>query len=181
MSNNFKEIKQKNYSAESVVIDNTQFIDCNFNESTLIYEGLGPVGFQGCNFNSTKWSLDQYAMNTVGFLHAIYHGMGSVGQQMVEGTFKKIKESEPMSSNISKSTSAYDLPEELGKYSRKAMSYDGYYIIEYSKKPVFKEVMESVSEDFIKENLLFDVKEQSLSSAVEVIKEKFIACLQQNG
>ena len=174
-----KKIEKANFGDELVIIDNQNFINCNFNESTLVYKGEGPVGFQGCTFNSIKWSFDSYARNTMGFLHGLYHGMGVVGMHLVDSLFNKIKESGPMSSRISNIEQLNDLPLKLGEYQRRIMTYD-FVIIEYSKKPVFRYALENVSEEHIRENLLFDVKANTVKEAVDEIKEKISQSLKEH-
>lgn len=178
MNKKLTEVKGKTFGNELVIIDNKNFVNCIFNESTLVYKGESPVGFQSCSFNSIKWTFDSYARNTMSFLNGLYHGMGEVGMHMVNGLFTRIKESGPMSSIITNIAPFNDLPVSLGDYQRRIMTYD-YVIIEYSKKPVFRSAIRDVKKDHIEENLLIDVSADTVEEAVSQIKSKIIESLKK--
>jgi len=166
-----KDIEGKTFKEEPVELDNKKFINCNFNNSKLIYKGKGAVSFNNCSFNSARWSVEGYALNALIFLKSIYHGLGEVGEQMVEGTFNQIRSEDPPFE---------DLPSDLGEYKKRLLEYQNYVVIEYSKRPVFRYAMENIDDATVEENLLCDVKEFTKYRAVEKMKIKLIKHLEEN-
>ena len=163
-------IKGKNYNDEFVVVDFKSFHECNFKYCTLIYLGSEKVGFQKCNFYNVNWTFAEYALNTIEFMRAIYNGTGNTGKEMIEGTFDKIRNNEPLS------TAKYEddeddlienLPESIGDYKKRILVIDQFVIIEYSKRALMMRHLnqKSISDELVKENLLFEVKARSLKQA----------------
>jgi hypothetical protein len=74
-----------------VDLDNTEFIECRFEDCKMIYSALGPVGMTRCTFSNVKWEFKGGAANTIQFLKGMYHGMGEGGRKVVEATFAGIR------------------------------------------------------------------------------------------
>jgi len=177
MSNKIEEVKNKEFKKRNVEIDNKVFVSCTFSNCNLIYNGLGPTSFKGCTFNSSIWSLNRYASNTLGFLRAMYHRMGPEGMNMVEGTFDRIRAQDSESKDMSEKNINEALPEKIGNYQRRIAQIQDFVIIEYSLRPIFRYARENVSEDEIKNNLLLDVKDYSMFNAISKMKDKLLKYL----
>lgn len=91
-----KNIKNK-YERTTVRLDNNEFVECSFDECTLLYAGEGPVSMVDCNFLNAQWVFVDAAQQTLQFLHGLYHGMGDGGRKLVESTFDEIRTLKPMS------------------------------------------------------------------------------------
>jgi hypothetical protein len=79
------------YRNVTVKLDNSEFIDCSFTDCIMEYSGIGPVSMSHCEFKNVQWVFTGPAQNTLQFMHAMYHGMGDGGKQLIEQTFEKIK------------------------------------------------------------------------------------------
>jgi len=64
---------------------------CTFIGCTLIYTGTDTLGLEGCTMNNCRWSFEGPAGNTLEFMRAIYHHLGTAGRQIVETTFENIR------------------------------------------------------------------------------------------
>ena len=72
------------YKDTTVVLDNTDFQNCKFENCLLVFSGTGPVAMTGCVLNKPRWQFVGPAKTTIGFLRAVYHGMGEGGPKLVE-------------------------------------------------------------------------------------------------
>lgn len=89
--------ENNSYSGVKVNLDGQTFKDCKFDNCVLEFSATSPVSLVGCTFNDVRWVFEGPAALTIGFLKALYSGMGPPGQQLVEGVFKSIR-SEPLHS-----------------------------------------------------------------------------------
>lgn len=69
------EFRGKSLKGKTLDLDFNQFIDCRFDNCTLIYHGYGDVGLDGCVFGeNVRWEFADAAAATVTFMRGIYHG-----------------------------------------------------------------------------------------------------------
>ncbi|CAN5268144.1 hypothetical protein BH09PSE1_BH09PSE1_03210 [soil metagenome] len=54
-----------------VKLDGKTFVDCEFVDAQLIFEGGLPPNFANCRFSNTSFTFDKEAANTVNFLRAM--------------------------------------------------------------------------------------------------------------
>lgn len=87
--NTYADNKFKNQELD---LDNNSFLNCEFEGCILIYSGGPPPSFVGCNFKNTKFMFAGGAANTIQFMVQLYGGMGEGGRQLIEATFRNIKE-----------------------------------------------------------------------------------------
>lgn len=64
-------------------LDGCRFLDCSFEDCTLVYAGTAAVSLQGCRFGpGVRWTVDGPAAFTAAFLRALWQGGG---RAIVEG------------------------------------------------------------------------------------------------
>jgi hypothetical protein len=83
----FKDVKKVN---ETVVLDDHEFISCEFQNCKMIYRGGEIPKLQHCHFVHCTWHLEEAAKRTVLFLRSVYHS-GPGGKDLVEETLKHIR------------------------------------------------------------------------------------------
>ena len=64
-------VVDKTFEGKTFVIDNREFVRCQFTRCKLIYRGAKPPSFQGCNFWGTQFSFEGPAGNTLAFLQSL--------------------------------------------------------------------------------------------------------------
>jgi hypothetical protein len=79
--------KQK-FENVTIFLDGSSFVECTFDNCTLIYSGLLPVALDTSSFNNCRWEFSGAAQNTVGLMAALY---GSGEQELIEATFDNIR------------------------------------------------------------------------------------------
>ena len=84
--------KDKTFKNEKIDIDFNQFSNCQFDGCTLVFHGYGVIGMDGCSFKDVNWTFDGAAAKTLQFLQGLYHGAGEGGKQLIELTFKDIRD-----------------------------------------------------------------------------------------
>ena len=63
-------------------LDGNEFIDCRFDDCTLVFGATAPVTLDGCTFGpGVRWAVDGPAALTCGFLRGLWQ---SGGAQVVE-------------------------------------------------------------------------------------------------
>jgi hypothetical protein len=82
----------KKFMGELVTLDGNEFINCEFENCTMVYNGGEQPKLQQCHFARCQWKLDQAAKRTMIFLRSIYHS-GPGGRELVEETLKSIRAS----------------------------------------------------------------------------------------
>lgn len=91
-------VKNVDFGAEPILIDNKIFFGCTFNNSNLIYSGGDLPSFDTCTFHSVGISFRGAAGNTLAFMRVLYHaGFDTV----IQKTFDEIINWNPDPSNIS--------------------------------------------------------------------------------
>jgi hypothetical protein len=75
---------------ETIVLDDNEFIACEFENCTMVYSGGEQPKLQQCHFVRCQWKLDQAAKRTMLFLRSIYHS-GPGGRELVDETLKSIR------------------------------------------------------------------------------------------
>ena len=79
--------KQK-FENVTIFLDGSSFIECNFENCTLIYSGLLPAALNTSSFNNCRWEVSGAAQNTVGFMADLYR---AGAQELIEATFDNIR------------------------------------------------------------------------------------------
>lgn len=85
-------VRDETFGPGSVQVDDTLFIKCRFTQSKIIFEGTGPVSFDGCTFDRCDWVFDGPAEHALLYLTTLYHGLGDGGRELVEGIFESIRQ-----------------------------------------------------------------------------------------
>lgn len=85
-------IEDKQISDENVYVDQNEYVHCLFIRCRIIFTGRGPARFERCTFDQCDWVFDGAAEETIQYLAALYNGLGSGGQDMVEGIFDSIRQ-----------------------------------------------------------------------------------------
>ncbi len=83
--------ESKTFENEKIRVDGNEYIKCKFLKCELQYGGMDAVGFNGCDFHESNWVFVEAADRTIGFITALYHGMGEGGKKLVEQTFENIR------------------------------------------------------------------------------------------
>ena len=76
------------FEGKTIVLDGGSFYECQFKGCTLKFSGLLPVTLDGCVFENNKWEFLGPALNTVGFMKALY---ASGAKDLIENTFRNIR------------------------------------------------------------------------------------------
>lgn len=64
------EIRNETLTGE-VSLDGNTYVDCEFKDARLTYEGGLPPAFNNCVFNNSQFAFDGAAGRTIGFLRAM--------------------------------------------------------------------------------------------------------------
>ena len=80
------------FSARVVNLDGAIFEKCEFRNCTLIYSGGDLPQMSDCQIQDCEWRFEGAAGKTINFMKGIYHGLGPPGQEIIEATFRSIKE-----------------------------------------------------------------------------------------
>jgi hypothetical protein len=83
-------VKDQKLERQDVLLDDNEFINCDFENCKMIYKGGQLPKLQQCRFALCSWQLDEAAQRTVLFLRAIYHS-GPGGRELVEETLRHIR------------------------------------------------------------------------------------------
>ncbi len=76
------------FEGKNIVLDGGSFYACQFNRCKLIYNGMMAVTFDECSFDNCEWQFAGPALNTIGFMQALY----AVGaKDLIENTFQNIR------------------------------------------------------------------------------------------
>jgi hypothetical protein len=86
------EISGKTVSNAIEVIDGNQYNDCRFENCTMVYRGGEIPHITGCQFDNCSWQFDGAAERTLLFMRQMYHGMGTGGVQLIEGTLAALRQ-----------------------------------------------------------------------------------------
>ena len=83
------EVRDRNYTAgETVETDETTFVGCTFESSTLRYSGGQLPSFDNCSFRDVGWYFSDAALRTIQLLQQINNGGGESGNEMIADLFK---------------------------------------------------------------------------------------------
>lgn len=83
-------VKEQQIANETVILDGNQYVQCEFTQCKLVYEGGVVPRLQGCHFVRCTWALEEAARRTTLFLRGIYHS-GPGGRELVEQTLRQIR------------------------------------------------------------------------------------------
>jgi hypothetical protein len=80
------------HNARKVAVDFNEYIDCEFNDCEITFEGGDLPVFENCSFNNCQFSLIRKADNTIRYLSFLYQNMSESGAKaFVEEQIAKIK------------------------------------------------------------------------------------------
>jgi hypothetical protein len=79
------------YKNLTIHVDGQSFINCLFENCVLEFSGTGYLEFQSNKLVNTRWAFVGPAGNTIGFLAALYGGLGTEGVEVVERLFDEIR------------------------------------------------------------------------------------------
>ena len=82
--------QDKKIENETVVLDGSEFVSCEFHGCRMVYRGGEHPRLQHCHFTRCTWHLEDAAQRTVLFLKSIYHS-GPGGRELVEETLRHIR------------------------------------------------------------------------------------------
>jgi hypothetical protein len=82
--------KDQKLANETVVLDDSEFLNCEFDNCKMVYRGGEMPKIQHCHFMRCTWHLEDAAQRTVLFLRSVYHS-GPGGQELVEETLRHIR------------------------------------------------------------------------------------------
>jgi len=86
------EYRDKDFTGQTVQLDDNTFTGCTFRDCTLVFRGSGPLTLNANHFKeNVKWAFAGYAARTIEFMTGIYHGAGEGGRQLIEKTFENIR------------------------------------------------------------------------------------------
>ena len=60
--------KDNVFKNDRILLDSSEFVNCEFNNCTIVYGGSGPVMLNSCIFNSCRWEFTGAAQNTINFM-----------------------------------------------------------------------------------------------------------------
>lgn len=83
--------ENQSFSKLDIHMDFNEFVNCRFNDCTLVYHGYGLIGMSGCSFSNVHWSFADAAANTISFMTGLYSGAGEGGRNLIEQTFENIR------------------------------------------------------------------------------------------
>jgi hypothetical protein len=84
-------IENRTYSKEAVNLDGNEFVNCTFNDCTLVYRG-GPLPrFAGNSIERCVWNFSDAAELTLRFIAGLYQA-GEGGKDVVEKIFDQIRQ-----------------------------------------------------------------------------------------
>ncbi len=87
------EIKDQKFNNQTLELDNRHYINCTFEHCSVVYKGIGSFGLDRCTLSpDTNWVFKEYSSNVISFFNYLYNGFGEAGKQVVEWTFKTIRD-----------------------------------------------------------------------------------------
>lgn len=69
------------------VVDGKEYVDCKFNQCTLIYKGGEIPKMTKCQFTNCDWQFQESAARTLVFMANLYHGGA---QHVIDGFIQRI-------------------------------------------------------------------------------------------
>jgi len=62
------------YSDEEITLDYHKYVECTFEECTIVYYGHGPTAADECKFTDCQFDFRGAASSTFDTLHSFFHG-----------------------------------------------------------------------------------------------------------
>ena len=84
-------VENKTFEDQTVEIDGKEFKGCVFKNCLIQFNGKAQMGLSNCQFHGCSLGMSGAAGLTVGYLKAIYHGLGDWGSENVEILFDEIR------------------------------------------------------------------------------------------
>ena len=83
------DFNNEKFRHQAVLLDGNNFKNCEFEDCTLIFNGIAPVDLgKNCVAANNEWRFDGPALHTLNFLTGLYN---SGAQALVENIFDKIR------------------------------------------------------------------------------------------
>ena len=76
------------FKGRKINMDGGSFYSCQFDECTIVFNGLMPATMDECTFNGCIWQFLGPAENTIRFMRALYSAGAA---DMIENTFQSIR------------------------------------------------------------------------------------------
>lgn len=83
--------KDQTFVGQRNSFDGGRFESCQFTRCELVYSGGEPPVLSGNRFDDCRFAFAGAAERTLGFMAAMYNGMGFEGRQILEVTFDSIR------------------------------------------------------------------------------------------
>ncbi len=84
--------EKKTFKGRTISLDGGSFYSCKFDGCNLVFGGYLPVTLEGSSFNNCEWSFTGPALNTMGFMKALY---AAGATDLIENTYRQIRGEEP--------------------------------------------------------------------------------------
>jgi hypothetical protein len=68
------ETAHEKYSDEEIILDYHKYVECTFNECTIVYHGHGPTAADECKFTDCQFDFRGAASSTFDTLRSFFHG-----------------------------------------------------------------------------------------------------------
>jgi hypothetical protein len=77
------------FESETVVLDGSEFTECEFRHCNLVYKGHDAVKLEHCHIVGGTWQFEGAALRTVMLLKGLYL-TGHAGKEVVEAIFRQV-------------------------------------------------------------------------------------------
>ena len=84
-----------NFEDRVELVDDSRYERCTFTRCRVTYRGGRIPAFVDCHMVDCTWHFEEAAERTLRMMHAIYHGLGGGGRDVVEGAFTSIRTPPP--------------------------------------------------------------------------------------
>lgn len=62
------------YSDQEIILDHHKYVECTFEECTIVYHGDGPTAADECKFQDCQFDFRKSASSTFNTLRSFFHG-----------------------------------------------------------------------------------------------------------
>jgi len=85
------DLSGSHFQGQTVVLDGNNYIDCRFEQCTIVYRAETLPELKNCNFHDCSFRFEGAADRTITFMKGIYHGLGQGGRDLITATFEGMK------------------------------------------------------------------------------------------
>jgi hypothetical protein len=85
------EVTGQTFSSATEVVDGNRYVECRFDNCTMIYRGGEIPHITGCQFDGCNWRFEDAAERTLLFMWQVYHGMGAGGRELIEAVLDQLR------------------------------------------------------------------------------------------